>query len=225
MIFNFVTCGQMKVLEKRANESGLSYYNMMENAGTLSAEFIAEKYQMPVRDAFVLIFCGKGNNGGDGFVTARKLLEQGAEVLVVLTNGIPVSEDAKTNFDLLTALSVEVIDMSETPDFLLNLKHRPDIIVDAIYGTGFYGALSANGLKAASYINQQPAEVLVFALDIPSGLGGDSLSEEQIDSRAIRADYTITFHNRKPVHVKAFSRKYCGETLIADIGISEEALW
>lgn len=220
----FITCGQMKILEKRADEAGLSYYQMMENAGTRAAEIILSGTEDPVEGMKVLLFCGKGNNGGDGFVVARKMLEQGAAVTLFLVDGPPVSGDAAANFKLIRK-KVSIIDMKRTDYPFMKLDGRQRIIVDAIYGTGFHGSLSGCALKAASFINQFQDKSLIAALDIPSGLGGDATRESQIDPNAVRARCTITFHNKKPVHIQGFAKKYCGEIIIADIGIDEDRLW
>lgn len=220
----FVTCGQMKILEKRADKAGLSYYQMMENAGMEAARIIADKYGMPLSDAKIILFCGKGNNGGDGFVTARKYLEQGAHVTIVLVDGPPITRDAITNFSLIKN-RVHLIDMTGTESPFMEISGKQDILIDAIYGTGFHGQLQPNALKAAAFINQFAGKALICALDIPSGLSGDAISASQIDTNAVCADLTITFHNKKPVHLKAFSKRFCGQTVIADIGIDEDALW
>lgn len=204
----FVTCTQMKTLERLADESGLSYYQMMENAGTRAFELICQ--EAPAAGS-VVIFCGKGNNGGDGFVVARKFHELGVAVTVVLVDGEPVTTDAITNYQLIKD-KVAIVD---APPSL-----QPDIVIDAIYGTGFHGQLRPSGLAAAEWINS--CDAFVCALDIPSGLGGDALAESEVDTRAIRADLTITFHNRKPVHLQEFAAAYCGKVLIADIGIDED---
>lgn len=219
----FVTCGQMKILEKRADEAGLSYYQMMENAGTRAAELMVALYPRAIKGAKTAVFCGKGNNGGDGFVAARKLAEAGAEITVVLVDGTPVTEDAVTNFGLIKGL-LPVVDMTETESPFMSLEDL-DLVCDAIYGTGFHGQLRPNALKAAAFINHIRDAALVCALDIPSGLGGDALKEAQVDVNAVKARYTITFHNKKPVHLQAFAKKYCGKVLVADIGIDEDALW
>ncbi|MBR0127020.1 MAG: NAD(P)H-hydrate epimerase [Firmicutes bacterium] len=221
---HFVTCGQMKVLEKRADADGLSYYQMMENAGTRASEIIMEAGK-PCR---AFIFCGKGNNGGDGFVVARKLQEAGYDVTVILADGEPKTADAVTNYGLIRDKS-KVVDISsaqpEAGGDAALLAGAPDIIVDAMYGTGFRGQLKDGGLKAAKYINEAKAKgAKVFALDIPSGLGGDLTDEEGVDENTVQADRTITFHACKPVHIQAFAEKYCGETMVADIGIDEERL-
>lgn len=223
-MMKFVTCGQMKILERRADASGLSYYQMMENAGTSAFEIICSKYNSSINDTKVLLFCGKGNNGGDGFVVARKLLEAGASASLVLVDGKPASKDAITNFQLIED-KLPIIDMTVTESPFMDIPGRQDILIDAIYGTGFHGKLRPNALKAAAFINQFKKKSLIFSLDIPSGLSGDATNFSQIDANAVEADITITFHNKKPIHLQPFARPYCGETAIVDIGIDEESLW
>lgn len=256
---HFVTCGQMKVLERRADESGLSYYRMMENAGTGAASVIMERaaYWNAVKEdsakvsdaslkaaegmsghkiktAKAYVFCGKGNNGGDGFVVARILHDNGYEVKVILVEGEPQTQDAITNLGLLRVRDVAIFDMSENNRTLMELAGDPDIIVDAMYGTGFKGKLRGNGLKAAIYINRYSrgehgpktdANVMVTALDIPSGMGGDLIEPYEQDENSVGAHLTLTFHAKKPVHVQDFAKEYCGEILVVDIGIDEEKLW
>lgn len=264
---HFVTCGEMKLLERRGDEAGLSYYQMMENAGTQAAKMIQAycemtgvkpdegedlgkaaaaaplEYRAEVADRHkgtgfydtpeavekplrVMIFCGSGNNGGDGFVVARLLANAGFQVTVVLVSGDPKTQDAGTNFQLLSDLPVSIITMDGMEEDALEQGDMPDVLVDAMFGTGFHGVLRGNGLKAAEYINtcHEKHGKKVFALDIPSGLGGDQLKKKKIPCEIIKADYTITFHARKPVHMRRFAARYCGEILVADIGIDEEKL-
>lgn len=264
---HFVTCGEMKLLERRGDEAGLSYYQMMENAGTQAAKMIRAycemtgvkpdegedlgkaaaaaplEYRAEVADRHkgtgfydtpeavekplrVMIFCGSGNNGGDGFVVARLLANAGFQVTVVLVSGDPKTQDAGTNFQLLSDLPVSIITMDGMEEDALEQGDMPDVLVDAMFGTGFHGVLHGNGLKAAEYINNchEKHGKKVFALDIPSGLGGDQLKKKKIPCEIIKADYTITFHARKPVHMRQFAARYCGEILVADIGIDEEKL-
>ena len=268
---HFVTCGQMKILERRADEDGLSYYQMMENAGTRAAEEILDRMEYrrvlrrsgearsdgedrvaeavsvgksiesPNDDALnggaaerAFVFCGKGNNGGDGFVVARILSGQGYDVTVILVDGLPKTEDSIVNFELLKELPIRIMDMTVNERALMELKGAPDIIVDAIYGTGFHGKLKSNGLKSAIYINRfssgedaagKAGRTKVFALDIPSGLGGDLTDEKELERSSVTAHYTITFHAKKPVHLQSFAAKYCGRIIVADIGIDEDRLW
>ncbi len=210
----FVTCSQMKLLEKLADESGLSYYQMMENAGTRAFELICGKYSGNPSCATITVLCGKGNNGGDGFVVARKFYEFGASVTIVLVDGEPVTADAVTNYELIKN-KVQIVSVQNIDSIAYS-----DIIIDAIYGTGFHGELRQNGQIAARWINTRKS--FIAALDIPSGLNGDALSIDTCDVHAVKAHCTITFHNKKPVHVQNFALEYCGEVLIADIGIDEE---
>ena len=264
---HFVTCGEMKLLERRGDEAGLSYYQMMENAGTQAAKMIRAycemagvkpdegedlgkaaaaaplEYRAEVADRHkgtgfydtpeaiekplrVMIFCGSGNNGGDGFVVARLLVNAGFQVTVVLVSGDPKTQDARTNFQLLSDLPVSIITMDGVEEDALEQGDMPDVLVDAMFGTGFHGIMRGNGLKAAEYINtcHEKHGKKVFALDIPSGLGGDQLKKKKIPCEIRKADYTITFHARKPVHMRRFAARYCGEILVADIGIDEEKL-
>lgn len=264
---HFVTCGEMKLLERRGDEAGLSYYQMMENAGTQAAKMIRAycemigvkpdegedlgkaaaaaplEYRAAVADRHkgtgfydtpeavekplrVMIFCGSGNNGGDGFVVARLLANAGFKVTVVLVSGDPKTQDAGTNFQLLSDLPVSIITMDGMKEDALEQGDMPDVLVDAMFGTGFHGIMRGNALKAAEYINtcHEKHGKKVFALDIPSGLGGDQLKKKKIPCEIIKADYTITFHARKPVHMRRFAARYCGEILVADIGIDEEKL-
>ena len=153
---------------------------------------------------------------------------------VVLVDGPPQTPDSITNFELLKERGISIADMVENDRALLELKEIPDVIVDAIYGTGFRGKLSGNGLRAAIYINSfsvnsgnLPAhkDTMVVAIDIPSGLGGDLTDEKELETRSVSVHCTVTFHAKKPVHLQKFAAPYCGKIVVADIGIDEERLW
>ena len=101
---------------------------------------------------------------------------------------------------------------------------RADCVVDAIYGTGFRGQLRENGRAAAAEIEAARQKgARVFALDIPSGMGGDLTDGTQLDRNCVRADVTITFHAKKPVHLQRFASEYCGQIITADIGIIDDS--
>ena len=159
-------------------------------------------------------------------MVARLLTNAGFQVTVVLVSGDPKTQDAGTNFQLLSDLPVSIITMDGMEEDVLEQGDMPDVLVDAMFGTGFHGIMRGNALKAAEYINtcHEKHGKKVFALDIPSGLGGDQLKKKKIPCEIIKADYTITFHARKPVHMRRFAARYCGEILVADIGIDEEKL-
>lgn len=207
-----VTVAQMKQIEKEAAESGLSYTQMMENAGTAAADFILSVQQVE-KNRF-LIFCGKGNNGGDGFVAARKLREKGAAVQIILADGPPVTPDAVKNERLCEAEHIPVVDLKMSGDEAARLAAQADVMVDAIYGTGFHGTLSATARRAAELING--AKASVYALDIPSGLNGDS---GDADANAVAADCTIALHRYKYAHLMEKNNRYCGRLVCVGIGI------
>ncbi len=205
-----VTAAEMKRLEQQADAAGLSYRQMMENAGAAAAALALRTW--PGAKSAV-VFCGKGNNGGDGFVAARHLANAGLAVRLYLVEGEPVTTDAIYNCGLaremgLPVLAADALDEPEQADFLQNA----DIILDGVYGTGFHGTLRPEGLAAARRMNEAPGRVL--ALDLPSGLEADSGTAAE---GAVQADLTVTFHAAKPCHRLAAAQ--CGRVEVADIGI------
>lgn len=208
---NEVTAAEMKQLEQRADAAGLSYRQMMENAGAAAAE-LALRAVPEAKSA--AIFCGRGNNGGDGFVAARHLANAGLAVRLYLVEGEPVTTDAVYNCGLardmgLPVLALDALNQPEQAEFLKGA----DLILDGVYGTGFHGALRSAGLAAARWMNEAPGKVL--ALDLPSGLEADSgIAAEG----AVQAQLTVTFHAAKPCHRLAAAQ--CGRVEVADIGIT-----
>lgn len=207
-----VTAAQMKEIERSANDHGLSYLEMMENAGL--AAYTALREHAPAAGA-LLVVCGKGNNGGDGFVIARAAAQDGRTVTVLLAEGAPKTPDAITNFARLQALPVRIV-TDAAP-----LSTEPfAAVVDALYGTGFHGALRPAGAQACELIRRQRAAgAFVLAVDLPSGINTDT--GEPADGCAA-ADLTVTFDRYKPLHFAAQSAPLCGRILCADISIREE---
>lgn len=208
---NEVTAAEMKQLEQRADAAGLSYRQMMENAGAAAAR-LALRAVPEAKSA--AIFCGKGNNGGDGFVAARHLANAGLAVRLYLVEGEPVTTDAVYNCGLardmgLPVLALDALNQPEQAEFLKGA----DLILDGVYGTGFHGALRPAGLAAARWMNEAPGKVL--ALDLPSGLEADSGTAAE---GAVQAQLTVTFHAAKPCHRLAAAQ--CGRVEVADIGIT-----
>ena len=203
-----VTVAEMKQIEKKADVSGLSYRQMMENAGTAAYKVIQEKY--PNLEKMVVI-AGKGNNGGDGFVVARLAAMDSIQVQVILIEGIPVTEDAAANYEKLKSFPVEITDMEKAWN-----TTESDVIVDALYGTGFHGDLRPAGKMACRYMNVQAGKVV--ALDIPSGMNADTGKAAE---GAVKADITVVFDSYKYAHSEN-SDDICGEIMLEDIGIPEE---
>lgn len=207
-----VTSSEMKQIEQDANARGLSYCSMMENAGVAAAQSVVQ--QVGGTAARVLVFAGRGNNGGDGFVAARHLHYTGAKVKVVLVEGLPKTGDAAENLQLLRALGIEILDLVQQEEKICGLLAHAQVVVDAIYGTGFHGELREAAKKATGIINSASAQV--FALDLPSGINADN---GELDENAVRADITVVFDSFKPAHFIYPALEYCGALECVDIGI------
>lgn len=203
-----VTTAQMKRIEKRADESGLSYRQMMENAGIAAYQMIRNKF--PYLEKIVVI-AGKGNNGGDGFVAARLAAMDGIRVQVILIEGYPVTQDAAANFEKLSGLSVEISDLDKAWE-----TKEEDVIIDALYGTGFHGDLRPAGKSACQYMNRQRGHVT--ALDIPSGINADTGKAAE---GVVNAELTVVFDSYKYAHGEK-NGNFCGEIVLVDIGIPEQ---
>ena len=202
-----VTVAQMKQIERNADESGLSYLQMMENAGTAAYREI--RRQWPEATCLAVV-AGKGNNGGDGFVIARLAAQEGLTVSVILAEGQPVTPDAKTNYDRLKFLPVTILQLEEISQI------QADVVIDALYGTGFHGALRPSGRKACACIHHSGAHIA--ALDVPSGLQADTGAAAE---GSVQAELTIAFDSLKQVHITAEAAVFCGKIVLADIGIPE----
>ena len=203
-----VTVAQMKQIEHDADAAGLSYTQMMENAGQAAAKELLEKKDFRT----AAVFCGTGNNGGDGFVLARALHETGKEVRLVLVGGNPKTPVAILNWEKAQALNIPIQHLEnlteEDKSWILNA----DTVVDALYGTGFHGELRPTGKAACDLINQSTGFCL--ALDLPSGLNADTgLAAEG----TVHADLTVTFHAFKPCH--RLNPEQCADIQIVSIGI------
>ena len=214
-----LSCDEMKRVEAHANQFGLSYQRMMENAGAACARnirSIVEKEQGVRRN--VAILCGKGNNGGDGFVIARKLLESGYRVCIILVAGYPGSGEAEYMYKLTAELNVPTVWYEADQPKALQTIRSADVIVDAVFGFSFYGTIKPELAKVFALVNDSDA--LVFSVDMPSGAYCDS---GLCDVNCIRADYTIAVSALKPAHILHPASDCCGDIIIANIGIPEES--
>lgn len=208
---SILTSAQMKELERRADAAGLSYRQMMENAGTAAARLIEGRETLPGRE--VLVFVGSGNNGGDGYVVARLLVEAGARVRLVPVEGEPRTEDSRYNREKALRLHIPEIGLITLGD----PAGFRGVLVDALYGTGFHGALRDAARQATRWMNASPA--LTYALDLPSGVMADS---GECDPDAVRAAVSIAFDSFKPAHKLASAAAFCGECVAVDIGIPKQ---
>jgi hydroxyethylthiazole kinase-like uncharacterized protein yjeF len=197
---------QQRALDAWAiNERGIPGIELMERAGAGLAHVLSEV----APTGSVAVVCGKGNNGGDGYVVARLLREQGREVTVIaLAPGDELSGDARTNYDRLPGRA--------PIRFEPRALARAETIVDAILGTGFSGAphgIAADAIEAINSIHANGAGVV--ACDIPSGVDGATGET----AGAVCADLTVTFHAAKPGLWIAPGKGHAGRVHVVDIGI------
>ncbi|MBS0280209.1 MAG: NAD(P)H-hydrate dehydratase [Proteobacteria bacterium] len=193
----------MRRADAMAVEAGTASLALMENAGRGVADIIVSRFA-PCR---VAVLCGPGNNGGDGFVVARLLSGHGFDVVVAC--GGEQKGDAATMADQWRGARAPLIPV---------VLDEADLIVDALFGTGLSRPPDAIYRTLIEAVNR--ASVPVVAIDIPSGVDGDS---GQVRGIAVEADITVTFFRLKPAHLLLPGRDLCGETLLADIGIPETA--
>lgn len=211
----FLTTGEMRELEQEVARSGVSWQEMMEQAGRSAAAAIAKRWNPGERR--ILVLCGKGNNGGDGFVAARCLAESGGKVTVGLLRGEPATPESRTAYSQMPS-SVRV---TEDLSRIAGETEWTGLIVDGVFGTGFSGSLPEQ-LKPvfAAARRAKKRGVPVAALDLPSGVNGDTGEYED----CIPADLTVAMGGAKPAHLVNWAEEYLGELVIGSIGAKSETL-
>lgn len=209
-----LTVDDVRRVEREASESSISYLQLMENAGSYCARVIRKTFENTNRRN-VLIVCGKGKNGGDGFVIARKLLEYGYNITVMITAGLPKDEDSSEMLSRIRASGVPIVYFDENNE-KIDYFHNAQIIVDCIFGIGFKGVADRSSENVFNRINSSSATVI--SVDIPSGLYADS---GEIGGAHVKADLTIAVTCLKPVHVLKPACNFCGQVVTATIGIPD----
>lgn len=200
----------IRQIEKSAELAGFSTARMMENAGAAAANIILEKYN--IKDSNIVILAGGGNNGGDGFVVARKLYEEGANISVILACGIPVSNNAKETLSKLSNLPIRILNGDDSDCY--TLIDKANFIVDAIFGIGFHGDVEDYSYNLIEKANSTSATRI--ALDLPSGCECDT---GRVGNICFDSDLTISFIGVKPCHVLYPSSDFCGKLVMVGIGI------
>lgn len=206
----------MKRAEMFADQSGTGYGELMERAGTLAAEKVLPSLKPGSR---VLILCGKGNNGGDGLVMARVLAMRGHKPAVVFTMGTRLSPLARQNLPLLEQTGADILDLPLPEGEMQALLNGADMVVDAVFGTGFSGDLPEH--VAALFRQVESAGLPVVALDLPSGMNCDT---GRCSPGTLRASQTLAFACLKPAHLLKTSAPMCGHSTVLDIGITGQQL-
>ncbi len=200
-----LTCEEMRAADRAAIAAGIPGRVLMENAATAALKVILEE-----NPKCVDVFCGKGNNGGDGFAVARRLFVSGVPVRIVLVcEKETLKGDALDNFRAAESVGVPIVPFSETISV-----GRDTLVVDAVLGTGVRGEVEGNVKTAIEVMEKSGARSV--ALDIPSGISGDT---GRVMGSAVTADKTVTFGAIKTGLVSPLSRPYVGEIVCDDISI------
>ncbi len=212
-----VSAEEMRSIDRATSERfGVPSLSLMEHAGAAVADFVLRHYASARR---VVVFCGKGNNGGDGLVAARRLQQQGIKVQVILlADPGDLRGDAATMFGKLPAVAIAVRSVEELKGERVQMLLSADLYLDAILGTGFKPPVSGLYAEAIALMNASRAPVI--AVDIPSGADADAMNKQT--GTIARADAVVTFTAPRPAHV--FSQLTLGPTCVAEIGSPEEAI-
>jgi hydroxyethylthiazole kinase-like uncharacterized protein yjeF len=195
---------EMKVIDTNSEYFGVPTIQLMENAGKSVFEFVKSTIKDTKKN--ILILCGTGNNGGDGFVAARYLIQY-YNVTILLAGAEVKTEIAKKNYAKLKTCEVKIYNALRDLDRLL-LEN--DVLIDALLGTGLTGELKEPYATIVKKINETKNKTII-SIDVPTGLGS---------SLCISPGHTLTFHDRK----EGMNEQNSGKITILDIGIPQEAL-
>src|ERR1700704_1074914 len=217
-----LNAAQMREADRRTiEEIGIPSLVLMENAGRQVVAAMEAIYT-DLLERQVAVLCGRGNNGGDGFVVARTLVQRGVDVSVFLIGLVSwVRGDARTNLEILGRLGVTVIEVSDGQAWELHLSEVRDctLIVDAIFGTGLNAPVS--GLIESVITDVNASSIPVVSIDLPSGLSADSCDPI---GESIEAGATVTLAAPKLPLVLPPAETRAGDIVIADIGIPGDVL-
>ncbi|MGN7437171.1 MAG: NAD(P)H-hydrate epimerase [Alcanivorax sp.] len=202
MTYEILSNAQMAAADAKTIAGGTAGIDLMTTAGNAVAECIDEYYEIQN----VLVLCGPGNNGGDGFIIAQCLKTRGWPVtLACLTKQDALKGDA--------ALAAQRWEGETLPFDQVTVEDH--LIIDAVFGTGFSRALPDDVINVFKQIEGNE----IIAVDIPSGINGNTGAA---DPNALRADITVTFHRKKLGHVLYPGAQYCGHIITKDIGITDD---
>jgi ADP-dependent NAD(P)H-hydrate dehydratase / NAD(P)H-hydrate epimerase len=208
---------QMREADRRTIEDiGIPSVVLMENAGRQAVAAMEAAFD-DLASSHVAVLCGRGNNGGDGFVIARTLLQRGVEASVFLLGSVAdVRGDARTNLDILGNIGLTVVEITDAQEWELHFSQisECDLVVDAIVGTGFRGQLS--GLLETVVADVNGMGVPIVAVDLPTGVSADS---HLVQGETIEASMTVTLAAPKIPLVFPPADTRGGDLVIADIGI------
>ena len=214
-----LTSSQMFSAEQAQVNRGMSFTRLMENAGSACARAVRERFaSLEQSRGLICVLCGKGKNGGDGFVIARKLALAGFNAAVVEAFGEPTAEDS-------ILMREKAVETGLVPEFFWgeeNAKNSIEsaaVIVDAVFGTGYKYREDERVRAVFEAVNASPAKVV--SIDVPSGLESNN---GDVPGSCIKADITIAVSCMKPVHILKPARVLCGEIITVAIGIEDDTL-
>lgn len=191
----------------------------METAGHAVSDAAMGHFALGPRDR-VLVVCGTGNNGGDGAVAARFLLNAGIAVTVAMLRPPPgMTRDARANAEILSRMGARILPADpNTFRYFIPASSRPTLIIDALFGTGLDRPLRPALAVVVEWINAQRDQhgSKVLAVDVPSGLDADT---GRPWGDAVRADLTVTFVGPKVGFRARGAKAYLGQVVVADLGI------
>ena len=210
-------CEQMREIDRTAiEELGIPGIVLMENAALKVLEQIKDS-ESDITYKSIIIFCGKGNNGGDGFAVARHLFNMGANVLVVLLGDKKeIKGDALTNYSIIEKLGVKIVEVKDDTHLeeIAASLYLCDLVIDAILGTGTKGRITGVTGDVIQLINFSGRHTI--SIDIPSGINGDT---GEICGDSVSADRTVTFVLPKIGLFSYPAADYVGKLIVADISI------
>ena len=206
-----LTAAQMREVDRLTIESGIPGLILMENAGSRVVDFLLETFA-PLREHRVVVICGKGNNGGDGFCIARQLFSRRlceSIVVVELFDPETLTGDARDNRRMLKAVGCPII--REIPNELC----LSTLVIDAVLGTGVTGPAKGRALEGIQAINQRFPLARKVSVDIPSGLPSE---ETNPTGEFVQADYTVTFTAPKRSQCLSPTYERMGRLTVVPIG-------
>jgi len=216
-----ISSTEMRIVDENAEWLGVPRSLLMENAGAAVAR-AAYEWLGGLAGRKVVVFCGIGNNGGDGMAAARHMASMGARVTVALIGdpGKVKTEEAQTNMraamNMKETIRFVIVRSVEELEGLRGEVEEAEAVVDAVFGTGIRGSIREPWRTAMIMMNS--ARGVRVAVDIPSGVNPDT---GEVADIAIEANVTVTFH--RPKLGLPAAGDYCGEVVVAPIGIPPEA--
>jgi ADP-dependent NAD(P)H-hydrate dehydratase / NAD(P)H-hydrate epimerase len=217
-----LTAAQMREADRYTiEEIGIPSLVLMENAGRQVVAALEAAYEERL-DGRVAVLCGRGNNGGDGFVVARTLLQRGVDCAVFVIGAVAdVRGDARVNLDILGRLGVTVVEINDEQTWELHFSEisQCTLIVDAIFGTGLTSGLS--GMLETVVADVNASGIPIVSIDLPSGLSADT---PHLIGDCIDASMTVTLAAPKLPLILPPAEAHAGDVVIADIGIPAEVI-